>query len=80
MKIGQIRVYRVFGCCYFVLGPKPVAGPVCAFILLGMFTFVLSLMTLAIDAGIWRTIGIIGIVLNALLFIKLSFSNPGIPQ
>ena len=70
----------MFGCCYFVLGPKPIGGPICAFVLLGMFSFVLGMMTLAIQPSIWRVIAIIGIIVNALIFIKLSFSNPGVPR
>ena len=80
MKIGKLRVYRVCGCWDFVLGPKPIVGPLCTFVLLALFTFVLSMMALAIPPSVGRAIAFVGIGLNAAMFIHLSFSNPGLPS
>ena len=79
MKVGNLRVYRLF-CCDIVLGPKPVVGPMCCFVMGGLFTTVLSMMTFAIEPSIWRTIAIISIVVNILIFLRLCFSNPGLPR
>ena len=79
MKVGKLTYYRLCGVDIF-LGPNTCCGTLGALVLLTLFSLLFSLMSAAITSDDIRFVARTGIFLEALIYISLCLSNPGVPK
>ena len=80
MKVGNLTFLSIGGCFNIVIGPNPVAGLFIGLFISGFMFWVLINMAWVLTKDWMRYVGYFAISLEMLLFITLSFSNPGLPS
>ena len=80
MRVGNLQICSFLGCFDIVLGPNTCCAPIASVIILSLFGYVFTVMASVIPTETARYIAYAGIGINALIYICLSFSNPGLPS
>ena len=80
MKVGNLSIFSFCGCFEIVIGPNPCCGPIAGVFILTLFTYVFFTMSTVLPSDTLTYISYTLIGINALLFIMLSFSSPGLPS